>query len=133
MTITATKLSNAKEIGHMMGKHLIALDINTNFTPSLDINNNPNNPIIGIRSFSDKERIVSKFRIEMIKGMQEEGLIVGPKHFPGHGTKEIDSHLGLPILNFGKKRLYSFELKPFKKAINNRIKNIMTAHIILKK
>ena len=132
MTISATKLSNAKEIGHMMGKHLIALGINTNFAPSLDINNNPNNPIIGIRSFSDKPEIVTKYGIEIIKGMQEEGLIVGPKHFPGHGDTDIDSHLSLPILNISKKRLYNFELKPFKEAINNGIKNIMTAHIIFK-
>ena len=115
-----------------MGKHLIALGINTNFAPSLDINNNPNNPIIGIRSFSDKPEIVTKYGIEMIKGMQGEGLIAGPKHFPGHGDTEIDSHLGLPILNFSKKRLYNLELKPFKEAINNGIKNIMTAHIIFK-
>ena len=72
MTISSTNVENAKIIGHMMGQHLISLGINMNFAPLLDINNNPKNPIIGIRSFSDKPEIVSKYGIEMIKGMQEE-------------------------------------------------------------
>ena len=132
MTISSTKLTNAKKIGHMMGKNLISLGINMNFSPLLDINSNPNNPIINIRSFSDKINIVSKYGIEMIKGMQEEGIIATAKHFPGHGDTQIDSHLDLPILKFDKKRIYNFELKPFKKAINYGVKNIMSTHIIYK-
>ena len=132
MSLSATKLSNSNEIGHMMGKHLMALGINMNFAPLLDINNNPKNPIIGIRSFSDKPEIVSKYGIEMIKGMQDEGVIATAKHFPGHGDVEMDSHLGLPVLPFNKKRLYDMELKPFKEAIDNGVDNIMTAHIIFK-
>ena len=132
MTLSATKLSNSNEIGHMMGKHLIALGLNMNFAPLLDINNNPKNPIIGIRSFSDNPETVSKYGIEMIKGMHDEGVIATAKHFPGHGDVENDSHLGLPVLPFDKKRLYDMELKPFKEAINNGVDNIMTAHIIFK-
>ena len=132
MSLSATKLSNSNEIGHMMGKHLMALGINMNFAPLLDINNNPKNPIIGIRSFSDKPEIVSKYGIEMIKGMKDEGVIATAKHFPGHGDVEMDSHLGLPVLPFNKKRLYDMELKPFKEAIDNGVDNIMTAHIIFK-
>ena len=123
MTLAATDLSNAEIVGHMMGKHLISLGINMNFAPVLDINNNPKNPIIGIRSYSDKPEIVSKYGIELIKGMQG-------KHFPGHGDVEIDSHLGLPILPFDKERLYNMELKPFIEAIKNGVQNIMAAHII---
>ena len=130
MTIAATDLSNAEIIGHMMGKHLISLGINMNFAPVLDINNNPKNPIIGIRSFSDKPEIVSKYGIEIIKAMQSEGVIATGKHFPGHGDVEIDSHLGLPVLPFDKERLYNMELKPFMEAINNDVQNIMAAHII---
>ena len=130
MTLSATHLSNVKEISHMMGKHLISLGINMNLAPILDINNNPKNPVIGIRSFSDKSEIVSKYGIEEIKGMQEEGIIATAKHFPGHGDTEIDSHLGLPVLPFDKDRLYKVELKPFKDAIDNGIDNIMSAHII---
>ena len=101
-----------------------------NFAPVLDINNNPKNPIIGIRSYSDKPEIVSKFGIELIKGMQSEGVIATGKHFPGHGDVEIDSHKGLPILPFDKERLYNMELKPFIEAINNGLQNIMAAHIV---
>ena len=132
MTISATKLSNAKKISLMMGKNLISLGINMNFFPLLDININQNNPIINIRSFSDKTNIVSKYGIQMIKGMQKEGIISTAKHFPGHGNTEIDSHLGLPILNIKKEMLFNREMKPFKEAIINGVKNIMTAHIIFK-
>ena len=130
MTIAATDLSNAEIVGHMMGKHLISLGINMNFAPVLDINNNPKNPIIGIRSFSDKPEVVSKYGIQIIKAMQSEGVIATGKHFPGHGDVEMDSHLGLPVLPFDKERLYNMELKPFIEAINNDVQNIMAAHII---
>jgi beta-N-acetylhexosaminidase len=130
MTLAATDLSNAETIGHMMGKHLISLGINMNFAPVLDINNNPKNPIIGIRSYSDKPEIVSKYGIEVMKGMKSEGVIATVKHFPGHGDVEIDSHLGLPKLPFDKERLYNMELKPFIDAINNDVQNIMAAHIV---
>eukprot|EP00833_Pecoramyces_ruminatium_P011443 jgi/Orpsp1_1/1185475/evm.model.c7180000093933.1 len=132
MTLAASKLENANIIGHMMGKHLMALGINVNFAPSLDINNNPKNPIIGVRSYSDNPDTVGQFGISVIKGMQEEGLIATAKHFPGHGDVEMDSHLDLPVLPFDKKRLYEMELKPFNKAINNGVKNIMSAHILFK-
>ena len=130
MTLAATDLSNAETIGHMMGKHLISLGINMNFAPVLDINNNPKNPIIGIRSYSDKPEIVSKYGIEVMEGMKSEGVIATVKHFPGHGDVEIDSHKGLPVLPFDKKRLYNIELKPFIDAINNDVQNIMAAHIV---
>jgi beta-N-acetylhexosaminidase len=132
MTLSATNLSNVKEISHLMGKHLISLGVNMNFAPLLDININPKNPVIGIRSFSDNIEMVSKFGIEEIKGMQEEGIIATAKHFPGHGDTEIDSHLGLAVLPFDKNRLYNIELKPFKEAIDKGVDNIMSAHIIFK-
>ena len=133
MTLSSTdNIENAKIIGHLMGKHLLSLGINMNFAPSLDINNNPKNPIIGIRSYSDKPEIVSKYGIELIKAMQDEGIIATAKHFPGHGDTESDSHLGLPVLNFTKERLYNMELKPFKDAVDNGVKNIMSAHIVFR-
>ena len=132
MTLSATTIENAKMVGHMMGRDLMALGVNMNFAPLLDINNNPKNPIIGIRSFSDKPEIVSKYAIELIKGMQEEGIIATAKHYPGHGDVEIDSHLDLPIFTFDKERLYNMELKPYKEAIDKGLKSIMTAHILFK-
>ncbi|ORX59230.1 glycoside hydrolase family 3 protein [Piromyces finnis] len=132
MTLAATDLENGKIVGHLMGKHLMALGINMNMAPSLDTNNNPKNPIIGVRSFSDNPDIVGKFGVSLIKGMQDEGIIATAKHFPGHGDVEMDSHLGLPVLPFNRQRLYDVELKPFKMAIANNVENIMCAHIIFK-
>ena len=132
MTLASTNISNAEKIGHMMGRDLLSLGINMNLAPVLDVNNNPKNPIIGIRSYSDNPETVSKFGNSLIKGMQEEGIIATCKHFPGHGDVEMDSHLGLPKLNFDISRMDKIELKPFKDAINNGVKNIMTAHIIFK-
>ena len=132
MTLASTNISNAEIIGHMMGKDLLSLGINMNLAPVLDVNNNPKNPVIGIRSYSDNPETVSQFGNSLIKGMQEEGLIATCKHFPGHGDVEMDSHLGLPKLNFDINRIDKIELKPFKDAINIGVKNIMTAHIIFK-
>lgn len=132
MSLAATSLNNANEVGHLMGKHLLSLGINMNFAPSLDVNNNPKNPVIGVRSYSDDPDTVSSFGCEIIEGMQEEGLIATAKHFPGHGDVEIDSHLGLPVLSFDKDRLDAIELKPFKAAIASGVKNIMGAHIVFK-
>ena len=132
MTLAATNPANAYEIGKMMGNHLLSLGINMNLVPSLDINNNPKNPVIGIRSYSDNPDTVSKYGVEMINGMQSTGIIATAKHFPGHGDVDVDSHLGLPILPFDMKRLEGMELKPFKEAIGAGVKNIMSAHIVFK-
>ena len=132
MTLAATKPDNAKEVGILMGKHLLSLGINMNLAPSLDINNNPKNPVIGIRSYSDDPNTVSAYGLELIEGMQSTGIIATAKHFPGHGDVDVDSHLGLPILPFDMKRLEEMELKPFKEAISAGVKNIMSAHIVFK-
>ena len=135
MTLSAANKENSidfRAIGKMIGKDLITLGINMNLSPCLDINSNPKNPKIGTRSFSDKPEIVCKYGIEIMKGMQEEGIFATAKHFPGHGDVEIDPHFGLPLLPFDRERLNNVELKPFKEAIENGIKNIMTAHIIFK-
>jgi beta-N-acetylhexosaminidase len=108
MTLASTNSSNAEIIGHMMGKDLLSLGINMKLAPVLDVNNNPKNPIIGIRSYSDNPETVSKFGNLLIKGMQEEGLIATCKHFPGHGDVEMDTHLGLPKLLKISKSLKAF-------------------------
>ena len=132
MTLAATNSANAYEIGKMMGNHLLSLGINMNLAPSLDVNNNPKNPVIGIRSYSDDPDRVSEFGTKIIDGMQSSGLIATAKHFPGHGDVDVDSHLGLPVLPYDLKRLEEIELKPFKEAINAGVKNIMSAHIVFK-
>ena len=133
MTISASDdKKNAYNIGRIMGLELTKLGVNLNLAPSLDVNNNPNNPVIGIRSYSDDPKRVSEFGNQFIKGLQEEKIFATAKHFPGHGDTNVDSHLGLATLNFDRNRLDNIELVPFKSAIKNGVKAIMSAHIIFK-
>lgn len=131
MAIAATKQTlNAYKIGRVSGRELRALGININFAPVLDVNNNPDNPVIGTRSYGDNPHVVAEFGIEYIKGLQEENVIATAKHFPGHGDTSVDSHIDLPIIIHDKKRLEKVELYPFRKAIENGIDVIMSAHIL---
>ena len=131
-TSASDNKENAYKVGQIMGEELVKLGINLNLAPSLDVNNNPKNPVIGVRSYSDSPSRVSEFGNAYIKGLQEKGIIATAKHFPGHGDTCVDSHLGLASLNFGLDRLENVELVPFKSAIKNGVKAIMSAHIIFK-
>ncbi len=129
MTITASSnLNNSYLSGKYMGRVLKALGINMNLSPSLDINNNPKNPVIGVRSFGDNPYIVAKYGCENIRGLQES-VIATAKHFPGHGDTDIDSHLDLPTINKTLEGLKEFELIPFKEAIQTGVLAIMSSHI----
>ncbi len=131
MTLTATNNSdNAYKIGKIMGDELTHLGINMNLAPSLDVNNNPDNPVIGVRSYSDNPKIVSEYGNKFIKGLQEKGVIATAKHFPGHGDTNVDSHLGLPMINHTLEELEKVELVPFRSAIENGVDAIMSAHIV---
>ncbi len=132
MTIGATNdPNNAYLSGLYMADEMDALGINLNFAPVLDVNNNPLNPVIGVRSFGDKPEFVSAFSRAFIKGMQTK-IIATAKHFPGHGDTHLDSHLDLPYVNMDKTRLDEVELKPFKEAIDEGLKGVMSAHIVYK-
>lgn len=128
MTLATSPKEKAFEIGTIMGKELRALGINLNLAPSLDVNNNPINPVIGVRSYSDDPEVVSVYGQNYIKGLQSEGVIATSKHFPGHGDTDSDSHKSLPTVNHDKQRLEEVELYPFKKNINET-KAIMSAHV----
>lgn len=129
MTMAATFDSkNAYNLGDLMGKQLISLGINMNLAPVLDVNSNPKNPVIGVRSFSDKPEMVSEFGIANMKGMQNH-VVATAKHFPGHGDTYLDSHLALPTVTKPLSDLAKFEFKPFKAAIDAGIKAIMSSHI----
>ncbi|HHU55201.1 MAG TPA: beta-N-acetylhexosaminidase [Acholeplasmataceae bacterium] len=132
MTLAATNPENSYKVGEIMGKELSRLGINMNLAPSLDVNNNPKNPVIGVRSYSDDPELVSQLGVNFIKGLQSQGIIATAKHFPGHGDVEVDSHLGLPIVEHDKERLNTVELYPFKKAIASGVDAIMSAHIVFK-
>lgn len=130
MAIGATKNEQSSyDTGSVIGKELNSLGINVNFAPSVDVNNNPSNPVIGLRSFSSNPDLVSKLGVQMIKGIQDEGVSAAAKHFPGHGDTATDSHAGLPRVDKPLSELKNVELKPFQAAIDNGVDMIMTAHI----
>lgn len=129
MTIAATnKVENAYQIGDMMGRELIKLGVNMDLAPVLDVNNNPKNPVIGVRSFSDDPEKVALFANANIKGLQNH-VVATAKHFPGHGDTHVDSHLALPKVEKSYEELERFEFKPFVKAIHEGIHAIMSSHI----
>lgn len=129
MSLGATGPQNSYLIGQVSGKELRSLGINMNLAPSLDVNNNPLNPVIGVRSYSDNPQVVSDYGLNYIRGLQEQGIIATAKHFPGHGDTATDSHYSLPIVPHNKQRLNEIELVPFKNAIREKVDAIMSAHV----
>ncbi|MBK8983182.1 MAG: glycoside hydrolase family 3 C-terminal domain-containing protein [Ignavibacteria bacterium] len=121
----------AYEMGLQIAKECRAIGIHQNYAPVLDINNNPDNPIINVRSYGEDPEIVSKLGVSFIKGLQDGGVIATAKHFPGHGDTDIDSHSDLPVLNFTRNRLDNLELIPFQKAIDAGVMSVMIAHLSL--
>jgi beta-N-acetylhexosaminidase len=105
------------------------LGMQMNFGPDMDVNNNPDNPVINYRSFGDNKYNVAAKGIAYMKGMQDAGLLTTAKHFPGHGDTNVDSHLDLPLLPFSRQRLDSLEEYPFREAINAGISGVMIAHM----
>ena len=132
MAVAATNDNNNAYLqGKITAIEAKALGIHMIFAPVLDVNNNPNNPIINLRAYSDSPDIVSDFGLEFIKGVQDQGLYACPKHFPGHGNTSIDSHSSLPIITSPLADLNKIELKPFKDAVDNNVKMIMMGHIAM--
>lgn len=120
---------NAKEMASIYAEELRTLGINTDFAPVLDVNNDPNNPVIGVRSFSDDPEVVASFGIAYIEGLSDGNVISTLKHFPGHGDTSTDSHTGFPRIDKTYEELKNFELIPYDAAIGNGAEMIMTAHI----
>ena len=125
----AGKTEYAETMGRIFGEELGLLGINVDFAPVMDINNNPNNPVIGIRSFSDSVSIVSEFGLAFQKGLHDTGTLTSLKHFPGHGNTDSDSYSGFPKIDSTLEELKAFELIPFQAAIDDGADMIMTAHI----
>lgn len=131
MAIAATNdYNNSYLEGIAIGNELYNYGINVNFAPVLDVNNNPNNPVIGVRSYSDNPINVSLYGNNLILGLKEANVMGCAKHFPGHGNTNVDSHYGLPIISSKLEDLYQTEIVPFMGAISNGIDCIMSAHII---
>lgn len=131
MALGATRSAElAEEYGRVTARELLAMGANMNFAPTLDVNNNPLNPVIGIRSFGDDPKWVAELGLGLIKGVQSQGVIATAKHFPGHGDTDSDSHLAAPVVAHDMERLRAIELVPFLKAIEGNVGAIMSAHII---
>ncbi|MGV8879596.1 MAG: glycoside hydrolase family 3 protein [Sphingobacteriaceae bacterium] len=117
------------KMGVQVAKDFKRLGMQMNFAPDMDVNNNPDNPVIGYRSFGDNKYNVSKKGIAYMQGMQDGGILTTAKHFPGHGDTNVDSHYDLPQLTFTKGRLDSLEMYPFQEAVDAGISGVMVAHM----
>lgn len=117
------------QMGREIGKDFRKLGMHLNFAPVVDINNNPGNPVIGYRSFGDNKYNVAGRSLAYMQGLQDEGILVSIKHFPGHGDTNVDSHHDLPQLKFTRERLDSLELYPFKQLIEKGASGVMIAHM----
>ena len=126
--------ADAKTVATLNGRELRAMGINQNFAPVADVNSNPNNPVIGARSFSSRPELVSQLVTAEVEGYQEGGrpnqtVSSSAKHFPGHGDAETDSHTGLPNIDRTEAEWRAVDMPPFKAAIRAGVDSIMTAHI----
>src|SRR5476651_92777 len=117
------------KMGQYVAYDFKRLGMQMNFAPDMDVNNNPNNPVINYRSFGDNKYNVAQKGIAYIQGMQNGGILTTAKHFPGHGDTDVDSHFDLPQLNFTTARLDSLEEYPFRQAIKAGISGVMVAHM----
>ena len=119
-----------KEIAALMGKEMTAVGINADFAPDVDVNNNPANPVIGVRAFSDDAQTVAQHGSAFVEALNGTGIISTLKHFPGHGDTSTDSHTGLPSIDKTYEQLKQNELIPFQACISAGSQMIMTAHIV---
>lgn len=123
------KTSGARDAAALTANELRAVGINMNLAPVVDVNVNPANPVIGVRSYAEDPTLVSQFGNAAIRGYQKNGVVATAKHFPGHGDTDVDSHLGLPVIEKSRKELERVEFVPFQQAIKAGTDAIMTAHI----
>lgn len=121
----------AYEAGKITGETLSFFGINMNYAPVCDINSEPLNPVIGVRSPGDDPEFVGQFASAAARGLREKNIIPSVKHFPGHGDTAVDSHYGLPVINKTRDQLERCELIPFRRAVAEGIETVMTAHISL--
>ena len=119
------------QMGEEIARQCKLIGVNINFAPVVDVNFNPDNPIIGNRSFGENPIRVGELGVQYMKGMQDNGVLACAKHFPGHGDTDEDSHKSLPIINHTKERLDTVELVPFKMLIKNGLGSIMVAHLFI--
>ncbi|MFC8288139.1 glycoside hydrolase family 3 N-terminal domain-containing protein [Streptomyces cyaneofuscatus] len=123
--------SDTRRAAWIAGAELAALGINQNYAPDADVNVNPANPVIGVRSFGSDPQAVAELVAAQVKGYQGAGVAATAKHFPGHGDTSTDSHTGLPVIEHTRQEWEELDAAPFRAAIRARIDSIMTAHIVV--
>lgn len=132
MSIAATgRDEDAWDVGNIIGREARAVGIRINFAPTVDVNNNPANPVINTRSFGEDPARVARLSALFVRGSQAAGTFATAKHFPGHGDTDIDSHVGLPVVTADWSRMRATELVPFRSAIEAGAGLVMSAHIAL--
>ena len=132
MAVGATgDIMNAYEMGKAIASDSKALGVRQNLAPVADVNNNPLNPIINVRSFSENKEIVSSYTIAFISGSKNERVITTAKHFPGHGNTQVDSHLDLPVISGSRSELFQTELVPFVQSIRAGVQSVMVGHLFV--
>lgn len=117
------------QMGIDIGRQMRRAGVHVNFAPVVDVNNNPNNPVINYRSFGEDKHKVAEKGIAYVKGLQEANVLATAKHFPGHGDTDTDSHYALPFIGHSRERLDTLELYPFKELIKAGVGGIMVAHL----
>lgn len=123
--------SLAERAGRIVGIDLRALGVNLDFAPVLDVDSNPENPIIGDRAFSSDAALVSAYALAFARGLNRGGVLACGKHFPGHGDTDTDSHLALPTIRHDRARLDAIELVPFREAARAGLDSLMSAHLVV--
>lgn len=132
MALGATSdASNAFEVASATAETLKAFGINMNYGPIADVNSEPKNPVIGVRSPSDDPEVVGRFVSAQIAAFRERGVVSCTKHFPGHGDTAVDSHVGLPVISKSRDQLEACEFIPFRRAAMEGVDSVMTAHIAM--
>jgi len=119
------------QYGRIVAEQCKRIGIQVNFAPVVDVNNNPNNPVINDRSFGEDKFKVASYAVQYMKGMQESGVMACAKHFPGHGDVAVDSHLDLPVINKSRPQLESLELYPFRQIFKAGVGSVMIAHLYI--
>ena len=121
----------AREYGRITAVEAKAVGLHLNFAPVLDVNSNPENPVINTRSFGEDPETVARLGAAFIEGSHQGGVLATAKHFPGHGDTQTDSHVALPVVPADLDRLNSLELVPFQRAVDRGVDAIMTAHVVV--
>jgi beta-N-acetylhexosaminidase len=132
MALAATgREQDVYDVARAIGREARAVGIHVNFAPTVDVNINPNNPVIGTRSFGEDPQRVARLSALFVQGSHAGGVLATAKHFPGHGDTDVDSHVGLPVVTASPARLSAVELVPFRSAIGAGADLVMSAHIAL--